>query len=197
MSDTFDPAQSPPASREDAFDAGKAAAANRWLLMLVGAVTVLAGLVALLMPFLASITAALIVGWVLIASGVVGLVTAFRRREGWALAASFALSVVAILAGILMLVQPIAGVLALTTVLIGYFAATGVLRVYHGVRAFGSGGGWMIAIGVLSLLLAALLWFELPFSAAWVPGVLLAVDLIVWGAVQIGQGLRLGRMGAA
>ena len=43
----------------------------------------------------------------------------------------------------------------------------------------------MIASGVLSLGLAVLLWFSLPGAALWLPGLLLAVDLILYGTLLI------------
>lgn len=172
---------------------GKSAGRNRWLLLIVGGVTVLAGLLALAMPFVASLAAALLAGWVLIASGIVGLVTAFRRRDGWHIAAAFALAVVAIIAGGLILAQPISGILALTTLLIAYFAASGILRIYYGAKMRGDGGGWMIAAGALSFVLALLVWFGLPFSATWVPGMFLGIDLVIWGVLQIAMALRLER----
>ena len=176
------------------FRAGKAAAQNRWLLVALGALTILAGVVALAMPLLASITATLLLGWVLIVAGAVGLVSAFRRTKKRQIAAAFALALVSIVAGVLTLVSPAAGMLALTTIIIGYFAAVGLVRLYYGVKSMGDGGGWMVAVGALSLVLAVLLWFGLPFNAAWVPGVLLGIDLILWGAVEISLGLREGRM---
>lgn len=185
--------EAPDATARTAFEAGKSAARNRGLLLFVGIVTVVAGAAALALPLLASLTAALLVGWVLVATGAVGLFTAFRRHHGWQLAASFVLSLVSIAGGVLMLAQPVAGIFALATIIIAYFAASGVLRIWYGVRSFGDGGGWMVATGAVSLILAALLWFGLPFSAAWVPGVMLGVDLILWGAVQIALALRLGR----
>ena len=175
------------------FQAGKAAAQNRWLLVALGALTILAGVVALAMPLLASITATLLLGWVLIVAGAVGLVSAFRRTKKRQIAAAFALALVSIVAGVLTLVSPAAGMLALTTIIIGYFAAVGLVRLYYGVKSMGDGGGWMVAVGALSLVLAVLLWFGLPFNAAWVPGVLLGIDLILWGAVEISLGLREGR----
>lgn len=181
------------AMEDQAFRAGKAAPQNRWLLIVVGIVTVVAGVAALLMPLLASLTAAILVGWLLVISGAFGLVTAFRRRDGWQLAAAFAVSLVSIVGGLLMLVQPVAGIFALTTILIAYFAASGLLRIWYGARSFGDGGGWMVATGALSLVLAVLLWFGLPFSAAWVPGVMLGVDLLFWGALQIALAIRIGR----
>lgn len=185
------------AARKEGFDAGRSATVNRWLLMAIGIVTILAGAVALVMPLFASLTAVLMVAIALMVSGVVGLVTALRRKDGWSLAASFALSLVYILGGVLMFTQPLSGILALTTVIIAYFAATGIVRLYYGVRAWGEGGGWILASAALSLLIAVLLLIGLPLSAAWVPGVMLAVDLIVWGALQIALAMRIGRSAAA
>lgn len=178
---------------ETAYHAGESAAHNRWVLLIVGGITAIAGIAALAMPLVASLTAALLAAWVLIISGVAGLITAFRRQEGWALAATFVLSIVSLLAGVMMLVEPVLGVFALGTVVIAYFIVAGVLRLYFGARAMGEGGGWMIATGALALGLGVLLWFDLPFSAAWVPGVMLGVDLLFWGALQIALASRIGR----
>lgn len=175
------------------YKAGKSAAHNRWLLLIVGIFTLCAGMLALAMPFVASLTAAVLMGWVLIASGIVGLATAFRRKEGWPLAAAFAFAMLAIVAGVLMLLQPMTGILALTTLVIAYFAANGLVRLYYGVRLRRDGGGWMIAVGCFSLLLAVSLFAGFPVNAALVPGVLLGVDLVLWGALEIAMGLREGR----
>ena len=50
-----------------------------------------------------------------------------------------------------------------------------------------------VALGSISVLLAVMLWFGLPFSATWVLGVLLGVDLAVWGALMIALAVRIGR----
>ena len=176
-----------------AFRAGKAAARNRWILVTLGVITVIAGFVALAMPFVASITATLLLGWVLIVSGGIGLFSAFRRSERWQIAAAFALSLVAIVAGLLMLLAPLSGMLALTTIVTAYLGGAGAVRLYYGFRSLDDRGGWLIALGALSLLLALLLFFGLPYNAAWVPGVLLGIDLIFWGAAEIAFGLREGR----
>lgn len=185
-----------PAAEGMFYDAGKAAADNSWLLFIVGGTSVAAGLLAVAMPFVASVTAALLFGMLLAACGVVGLITAFKRRDGWHIAAAFALSVLALIVGILMLVQPISGILALTTLIIAYFAASGTLRIWYGIKMRPrKSNGWMIAIGVLSIIVAAMLWIGLPFNAVWVPGLLLGLDLILWGVLLIAIGLYARREG--
>jgi len=63
---------------------GLLAGANRWLLYAVGGVSILAGVFAIAMPFVGTLTAALVAGAALVASGLAGLFTAFRRHEGMA-----------------------------------------------------------------------------------------------------------------
>lgn len=175
------------------YEAGRSAGRNQWVLYAVGLVSILAGAIAIAMPLLGTLTAALVAGAALIASGLMGLFTAFRRHEGWQVAAAFALSLLSIVVGVMILVQPMAGIFALTTLVIAWFAASGVLRIWYGAKSLGDGGGWMLALGVLSVLVAVMLWFGLPFSATWVLGVLLGIDLAVWGALMIGLGARIGR----
>lgn len=179
--------------RAAAYEAGRTAGSNQWLLYTVGIVSILGGLAAIAMPLLGTLTAAIVAGAALIASGLVGLFTAYRRHEGWHVAAAFAVSLLSIVVGVMIFLQPVAGIFALTTLVIAWFGASGLLRIWYGARSLGDGGGWMLAFGLLSVAVAVLLWFGLPFSAVWVLGVLLGVDLIVWGALMIGLAYRIGR----
>ncbi|MFW5642156.1 MAG: HdeD family acid-resistance protein, partial [Roseicyclus sp.] len=99
-------------ARAAAYDAGRSAGSNQWVLYAVGIVSILGGLLAIAMPFLGTITAALVAGAALIASGFMGLFTAFRRHEGWHVAAAFALALLSIAVGVMILLQPIAGIFA-------------------------------------------------------------------------------------
>ncbi len=184
---------------EVAYAAGQETAHNKWLLLIVGIVTLIGGVIAIAMPLLASVTAALVMGWVLIASGVVGMIAAFRRRHGWHMVAALLSAGLSIIFGLLILIQPVVGLVTITALIIAFFAISGAVRIYYGARLLSSkaGGGWMIAGGVLSVVLAVMLISGLPFSAAWVPGVLLGIDLIIWGVILIAIGTRAAQLSAA
>lgn len=184
-----------PEMRTAAYDAGRSAGANQWVLYALGIISILGGAIAIAMPLLGTLTAAIVAGAALVASGLMGLFTAFRRHEGWHVAAAFALALLSIIVGLMILLQPVAGVFALTTLVIAWFAASGLLRMWYGARSLGDGGGWMLGFGILSVAVAVMLWFGLPFSASWVLGVLLGVDLAVWGALMIAFAVRIGRHG--
>lgn len=180
-------------ARAAAYDAGRNAGANQWVLYALGIVSILGGIIAIAMPLLGTLTAALVAGAALVASGLMGLFTAFRRHEGWHVAAAFALALLSIVVGVMIFLQPLAGIFALTTLVIAWFGASGLLRIWYGAKSLGDGGGWMLALGILSVAVALMLWFGLPFSATWVLGVLLGIDLAVWGALMIALAVRIGR----
>ena len=75
----------------------------------MGIAAIVAGVVALAMPLVASMAANTVVAALLLASGAVGLVTSFRRRDGAAIAIGFGLSVLAVVTGVVMLFAPLAG----------------------------------------------------------------------------------------
>jgi uncharacterized membrane protein HdeD (DUF308 family) len=165
---------------------GVEAGRNGWVLWVLGIAAIAAGVIALAMPFVASFAANVVVAAMLVASGAVGLFTSARRRDGGAIAMGFALSGLAIVAGVLMLIAPLAGIVALSTLIVAFFLASGAMKIWWGVRrAEMRGRGWLIASGVLSVALALMLWLAFPASALWLPGVLLAVDLILYGALMI------------
>ncbi|HZX22426.1 MAG TPA: HdeD family acid-resistance protein, partial [Woeseiaceae bacterium] len=63
-----------------------------------------------------------------------------------------------------------------------FLVASGVLKLWFASRLQRTAGrGWMIAGGLLSVVLAALIGFGLPGSAMWVLGLFLGVDLIFYG----------------
>lgn len=184
---------------DTAFVAGKEAAHNKWLLLIIGIVTLIGGTLAIAMPLLASVTAAFFAAWVLIASGAIGIIASLRRRHGWHMLAAALSGALSVLIGLLILAQPMIGLITITAIIIAFFAASGALRLYYGVRMMrqGDGGGWLIAGGLLALVLAGMLLAGLPLSAAWVPGVLLGIDLVMWGIILIAVGTQGAKLAAA
>ena len=165
---------------------GVEAGRKGWVLWVMGIAAIVAGFLALAMPLVSSLAASVFVAAMLLASGTVGLVTSFRNREGTDLAMGFALSALSVVAGAVMLLAPFAGIVALGTLIIAFFAASGAMKVWYGLKhEDAKGRGWLIAAGAVSVALAVMLWFSLPGSALWLPGVLLAIELIMTGTLLI------------
>jgi uncharacterized membrane protein HdeD (DUF308 family) len=166
---------------------------SHWKSFLIeGIVLVILGLAAVAIPPLASIAVAIFLGWMFLISGAVGLYLTLSAREmpgfWWALFSA----VLAIAAGLILLVQPIAGTLTLTIVVSAYFLAEGVATIMYALehRSQLSGRwGWLLAAGILDILVAAAIVTGLPGSAAWAIGLLVGINLVFGGTSLIGMAL--------
>jgi uncharacterized membrane protein HdeD (DUF308 family) len=150
--------------------------------LLQGILMVIVGILALLFPLVASVAIVLILGWTLIASGILqglGLIGAGRVPHFWLELISVVLSIVV---GWLLLRNPGGGLLLMTILLIVYFMVEGFSKVILAltIRPF-PGWGWVFASGVVGILLAAYLWSNMPVTAAWILGLLLGILLIAEG----------------
>jgi uncharacterized membrane protein HdeD (DUF308 family) len=89
---------------EDLREAGHrlgAAVRGHWVLFLTeGMVLVILGILALLAPVIASVAATVFFGWLLLVSGIVGLVTTFRARHAPGFWWSLVSALIGIVAGI-------------------------------------------------------------------------------------------------
>ncbi len=167
---------------------------KHWVLFLVeGILLTVLGMLAILLPAVASLAATLIFGWILLLSGGMGLVTTIRARRapgfGWSLLSAL----IGLVAGVLLLARPVPGTLSLTAVLIAFLMAEGVVSIFYATehrKGFSAGWGWMLASGLLDLVLAVILLAGLPGTAVWALGVLLGVNMIVGGAALISMALQ-------
>jgi len=151
--------------------------------LLQGGLMVLTGVVALLFPVFSSVAVVLMLGWLLIISGIfqaISLIGATNVPHFWLQLISVVLSVVI---GILFLRNPGQGLLTLTMLLIVFFMVEGMAKVIFAltIRPFPN-WGWVLASGVVGVFLAIYLWSSLPITAAWLLGILLGIQLISEGA---------------
>src|SRR5260370_42322413 len=92
---------------------------EHWVLFLTeGIILVVLGLLAIIIPPLATIAVTIFLGWLFLISGIVGLVTTFWARHAPGFWWSLLSAVLAIAAGIVLLGWPVRGALSLTLLLI-------------------------------------------------------------------------------
>ncbi|WP_421725565.1 HdeD family acid-resistance protein [Bauldia sp.] len=148
-----------------------------------GALMILGGVLALLFPIFASEAVVVLLGWVLIISGIVqgfSIVGARAVPHFWLQLVSVGLSVVV---GILFLSSPEGGLLTLTFLLIVFFMVEGIAKMIFAltIRPFPN-WGWVLGSGVLGILIAIFLWANISIVAPWLLGLLLGIQLIAEGA---------------
>ncbi len=166
---------------------------TNWLLwLIVGLLSVLGGIFAILNPFAATLAATTLAAWVFIIAGALQVVGVFQT-EGWgARIWGLILALAFIWLGISILGNPLQGVLSLTVVAGIMFLATGIAKIIFAFRIRESGYFvWAILSGLVSLILGIMVFTNFPYSAAVVLGILLAVELISSGITLITFALLL------
>jgi uncharacterized membrane protein HdeD (DUF308 family) len=152
-----------------------------WLLAL-GILMIILGVIAVGAPVVATIAVQFMLGWLLVISGIAEGVHAFMA-QGWRGFLFELLSALLYLAvGILLLVNPLEGALALTIVLAVFLIVEGVFKIIMALRVRDHDGwGWLLASGIVSVVLGVLIWAQWPASGLWVIGLLVGIQLLFTG----------------
>lgn len=159
----------------------------------VGFVMLIAGILSVLAPLVSAIAITVTVGALLMIGGIGELALALRAGALQRGVLVVITGAVAALIGALLVLQPLTGVAAITLILAAYFVASGVLAILVAFKLRPADRwGWMLANGLITLALGALIWGQWPLSGAWAIGVLLGAQLISSGAslITIGSALR-------
>jgi uncharacterized membrane protein HdeD (DUF308 family) len=165
-----------------------------WRLFLTeGIVLVILGILAIIVPPIATIAVEVLVGWLLLASGIVGLIATLRMRNapgfGWSLLSA----VVGIAAGIVLLAWPLSGALSLTLILTVFLTLEGAISILYAFdhrRELSGRWGAMLFSGIVDLFLAGIIFVGLPGTAAWAIGLLIGVNLVFGGSALIAMALH-------
>ncbi len=160
----------------------KNAKTARW----VGILLIVAGIVSLFAPLAAGFSVALLVGLLLVFSGVSQLILAFRAGSFGEGMLVFLFGALAVLVGVWMLAQPGVALASLTLVLAAYFVVAGIFEV---IGAFGAkpmkGWGWLLFGGIVSVVLGIMIWRQFPVSGLWAVGLLVGVQLLMNGMTLV------------
>jgi uncharacterized membrane protein HdeD (DUF308 family) len=166
---------------------------EHWKSFLIeGIILVILGIAAIIVPQIATLTITLLVGWLFLITGVIGLYTTFHMRNMPGFWWSLISAIISIAAGVVLLGWPISGVLSLTFVLIAFFVIEGIASIMfafeHRAQLPGR-WGWMLVSGIVDLILAGLIFAGLPSSAGWAIGLLVGINLVFGGTAIIALAL--------
>jgi uncharacterized membrane protein HdeD (DUF308 family) len=165
-----------------------------WKFFLIeGIVLVILGMIAICVPPVATVTVEIFIGWLILLSGVLGLVMTFQTRGspgfGWSLLSA----VVGIAAGIVLLLWPLSGVLTLTVMLTAFLTVEGVVSIMYALahrRESSSRWQMMLLSGIVDLILAGLILAGLPGTAAWAIGLIVGINLLFGGVALVAMALQ-------
>ena len=187
----------PTAAANDAVAAIRKSIHDHWRLFLIeGIVLVILGLLAILVPPIASLAVTILLGWLFLVSGVFGLISSFWARGAPGFWWSLLSAVLTIVVGVLLLGWPIAGVLSLTYLLIAFFFIEGVASIMFAIehrRELTDGWVWMLLSGIVTLVLGGIILAGLPGTAAWALGLLVGIDMVFGGSALLAIALAARR----
>ena len=184
----------------DKVDVGQTEAAvtgalrQHWKFFLIeGIVLLVLGVIAVCVPPLATVAVEVLIGWLILMSGVLGLVMTFQTRGspgfGWSLLSA----IVGIAAGIVLLAWPLSGVFSLTVMLAIFLVLEGIVSIMYALahrREKTSRWELMLLSGIVDLILAVLILAGLPGTAAWAIGLIVGINLLFGGLALIGLALQ-------
>lgn len=167
---------------------------RHWKLYLAEGVLLLAlGIVAVVVPPLATLAITILLGWLFLISGVMGLVTSFWMRAAPGFWWSLISAALAVLIGGMLLARPVTGAVSLTLLLIAFFAVEGVVSIMFALdhkRELSGKWGWMLISGIVDLVLAVIILAGLPGTSAWALGLLVGINMVFGGIALIAMALH-------
>lgn len=165
-----------------------------WVIFLIeGIVLILLGLLAIALPMLATLAVAILIGWLLLVSGSMGLITSFWMRRAPGFLWSLLSALLGIAAGVVLLWWPVSGALSLTVILTAFLTVEGILSIMYALdhkRDLSGRWGMMLLSGVVDLILAAMIFLGLPATAAWAIGLLVGINLVFGGSALAAMALH-------
>ncbi len=167
----------------------------RWGSFLVlGILVLVAGLIAFANLLIATVASVLYVGVLMLIAGAAQLIHAFQLRRWGGFLFWLLVGLIYGLAGVFTLLNPVLAAGALTLALAIALILAGVLRLVVGVRMRPlHGWGWLVASGVVTMLVGVLIVLGWPSNALWILGMFLAIDLTFMGVALLSLALALRR----
>jgi uncharacterized membrane protein HdeD (DUF308 family) len=188
------PSSTTPSSMSEFQSRLSQAVREHWKLFLTeGIILVILGILAILLPPLATIAVTILIGWLFLISGVAGLITTFGARHAPGFWWSLLSALLGIAAGAVLLLWPLSGAISLTLLLIVFFIIEGVLSIMYAIehkRELTGQWGWMLVSGIIDLVLAAMIWGGLPSTAAWALGLLVGINMLFGGSAMIAMAMH-------
>ena len=157
--------------------------------LFIGFLVLLLGVFAMSSPMVAGIAITVLIGVLLVLSGIFQVLHGFRVFGSGAKILTILVGVLTVVVGVYVLLQPLSALAGLTLILAIYFVADGILT---GVAAFQArptqGWGWLLFSGIITLLLGLIIWRQWPLSGVWAIGILIGVRILMNGMTMIFMG---------
>ena len=167
-------------------------------LIAIGIVMVIAGFLGLLAEVAFSFASIAILAGVAFVAGILMGAHAFQARVWKTFVVQSLIAALYIALGVFVWVAPVTALEGLTLWLAALFLITGGIRVLNAFQnAAVVSPLWGVVSGLLSIVLGGLILANWPAASLWIPGMLLAIELLLQGWVLILVGVAMKKMDAS
>ena len=172
-----------------------AAKAGGKKMTIYGVIAIILGILAMMAPVLTGMWVIILVGVLVLIGGIVRIIWAFQAGSLGKGLPMFAIGGLTLLCGIVLLAHPLFASGVLTVLLALYFVLDGISEIVASVRLRpGSGWGWMLFAGIVSIWLGIIIWRQFPLSGVWAIGILLGIKLFFVGLIMLKGGSAVRSM---
>lgn len=164
-----------------------------WLwFVILGAALILLGLTALGYATFFTIASVEILGFFLILGAAFYIAGAFFTGSWGGFFLTIMMGVLQLVVGMICVRHPAEAAIVYTLLMAVFFMVGGLFRIIASLSGQFRGRGWVLANGVITLLLGIMIWHQMPFSGLWVIGTFLGIDLLFngWSYVLLGLNVR-------
>ncbi len=152
-----------------------------WFLAL-GIVLIVAGLAAIAFPFVSTIAAKIMLGWLFLIGGVVMILHAFSAPGWTGFIWELLIGILYFVAGAYLSFFPLTGLITLALLLAALFIAEGIAEVIMAFKVRPHEGWvWLLLSGIAALAVGVMIGMDLPGSATWALGLLVGINLLFSG----------------
>lgn len=152
-----------------------------WAILLI-----IVGFFALALPYEAGIAIAILVAAFVIVAGIAHLAGTFAARSTGGFFWGLLVGGAYLVAGVYLLMHPRLSLVSLTLALAALFLVEGIFHIvtYFQIRS-APGAGWILFDGIVTLILAVMIWKSWPASAVWAVGTLVGINLLMSGFTRL------------
>jgi uncharacterized membrane protein HdeD (DUF308 family) len=163
-----------------------------WCFLLLGVALLVLGAICIIDPLIPSIASVFLLGFVLIAAGIVQIVSAFWAGKWSGMLLHLLIGVLYIVVGYMIIDAPIVSMVVITKFIAIFLIVSGAFRIIAALIMRFPEWGWALLNGCITLLLGVIINRQLPEAALWVIGLFVGIELFFngWAWVMLAFDLR-------
>ena len=151
----------------------------------LGIITIILGVLAISSPAITGLSIILCVGILMIGAGVLRMLWAFSAGAVGRGMLAFLLGGLTLLCGAALVTDPIIASGFLTIIIAVYLLVDGIAEIAAAFRPAQPGRILLLFAGLISIMLAGMIWRQFPLSGMWAIGVILGIKLILIGIIML------------